>query len=47
MKQALSAAVAIKELAHDLIQENLGNIIVALAFLIPGVLLFAAIASSI
>ena len=27
MKQALSAAVAIKELAHDLIQENLGNII--------------------
>lgn len=47
MKQALSAAAALKDLAHDLIQENLGNIIIGLAFLIPGVLIFAAIATSI
>ena len=45
MKHAVSAAIAISELAHDLIRDNLGNIIVGLAFLIPGVLLFAAIAS--
>lgn len=47
MKQALSAATAIKDLAHDVIRDNLGNIIVGVAFLVPGVLLFAAIATSI